>query len=78
MVNAHPTSYLLLVSFDLKTEKRFLLKENTPPIIVCINEYGFLSDGVTDSQFDFFIETNNLKGDQILYLPVGFEVVVYV
>ena len=78
IMNAQTTAYLLLVSFDLKTEKRFLLKENTPPIIVCINEYGFLSDGVTDSQFDFFIETNNLKGDQILYLPVGFEVVVYV
>lgn len=76
ILSTQTISYLLLVSFDLKTEKRFLLKEDTPPIIVCVNEYQTL--GENDSQFDFFIETNNLKADEILLLPAGFEVVVYV
>ena len=68
--------FLLRASFDLKIEKRFKLKNDRAPIEVCISEYGEL--GENDEVFDFFIESNSLKGDEILLLPAGKEVVIYV
>lgn len=64
--------FLLIKSFDLAIEKRFLLASNEAPIFTTIREYG------TVDQFDFFIETNNLKGNDILLMKSGREVVVYV
>lgn len=68
--------FLLQQSFDLLIEKRFILKNDQAPIITTINEYGDL--GENDSNFDFFIDTNELKGNDILLLKSGKEVVVYV
>ncbi|MCK5641500.1 MAG: hypothetical protein KAJ19_11910 [Gammaproteobacteria bacterium] len=68
--------YLLQASFDLAVEKRFLLDKPSSPIVITINEYGSLGDN--DSNFDLFIESNELKGNDILWLPAGREVVVYV
>ena len=68
--------YLLRASFDLKVEKRFKLKKDRSPIEITISEYGTL--GENDQNFDLFIASNNLKGDDILLLPAGREVVVYV
>lgn len=68
--------FLIQKSFDLKIEKRFLLKNDEAPIITTINEYGTL--GENDTNFDFFIETNQLKANDILLMKSGREVVVYV
>lgn len=68
--------YILSTVSGLKIEKRITLKEPTPPIIVAMREYG--GPGVDDENIDYFIKTNNLKGSEILLLPAGKEVVVYV
>lgn len=68
--------YILSSISSLKIEKRIVLKEPTPPIIVAMREYG--GPGIDDENIDFFIHTNNLKGNEILLLPAGKEVVVYV
>jgi hypothetical protein len=68
--------YLLISAFDLKVEKRFILDKPTLPIDITINEYGSLGDG--DSNFDLFISSNNLKGSDIILLPAGREVLIYV
>lgn len=65
-------AYLLRSSFDLAIEKRFALLKNRAPIEITITEYGDVE------QFDFFISTNSLTGDDILVLPAGREVVVYI
>jgi len=68
--------FLLLASFDLKIEKRFTLEKARAPIDVTISEYGSL--GENEENFDLFISSNNLKNREILLLPAGKEVVVYV
>jgi hypothetical protein len=68
--------YLLLAAFNLKVEKRFTLDEARAPIEITITEYGEL--GEEDSNFDLFIDANSLKNNEILLLPAGREVVVYV
>ncbi len=69
-------AFALQTSFSLKIEKRFTLKEDKSPIQITIEEYGEL--GGSDENFDFFINTNDLQGSDILLLPSGREVVVYV
>lgn len=68
--------YLLIVAFDLRVEKRFTLDGPRAPIEIVITEYGDL--GNNDENLDLFIESNRLKGDDILLLPTGREVVIYV
>lgn len=68
--------YLVKTSFDLKIEKRFTITRDRAPIEITISEYGTLGDA--DEMFDFFISTNALEGFDILLLPAGREVVVYV
>lgn len=74
-ITADVTQYLLEASFDLAVEKRFTLNRERAPIEITITEYGGLGDD--DSQFDLFITSNQLKGDDILLLPAGREVVIY-
>lgn len=69
-------AYLLSISFNLPVEKRITLDRPRAPIEITITEYGGL--GPADSLFDFFITTNHLKGNEILSLPAGRQVVVYV
>jgi len=68
--------YLLEASYDLAVEKKILLKRPRAPIEITISEYGEL--GPDDAFFDLFIASNNLKGSDILLLPAGREVVIYV
>jgi len=68
--------YLLLALFDLKIEKRFTIERDRAPIEITITEYGDL--GENDINFDLFISSNELKGNDILLLKAGTEVVVYV
>ena len=65
----------LVAAFDLKIEKRFVLDRNRSPMEITVTEYGTLDN---DVNLDLFIQSNNLHGDQILLIPAGTEVVVYV
>lgn len=59
---------ILRRSFDLSAAKRITLRRDRAPIEIALTE------GV---DFDVFIASNALKGDEILLLPTGREVVVY-
>jgi len=67
--------YLFISAYDLKVERRFVLEEPDAPIQIAANEYGGF--GENDSNFDLFIESNDLHGNDILWLPAGTEVVIY-
>ena len=69
-------AYLLRSAFDLSIEKRFILEKMRAPIEITISEYGDL--GEDDLNFDLFVDSNGLKGNEILILPEGREVLVYV
>lgn len=73
---AQAVAYLLRSAFDLSVEKRFVLKKQRAPIEIAISEYGGL--GEDDINFDIFVDSNGLKGNEILILPEGREVVVYI
>ncbi len=72
---ATANQYLLELAPSLKVEKRIILDRPRSPIEITITEYGTLGDN--DENFDLFLETNELKKDQILMLDRGSEVVVY-
>lgn len=76
IITAEAISYLLISSFDLAIEKRFILEKPRASIEITITEYGTL--GLDDVNYDTFIDSNKLKGNDILLLPAGREVVVYV
>lgn len=78
VANLVSTSLKFLISSlgDLAVEKVIKINEPTSPLSVALNEYGGPGDG--DANFDFFIETNKLKGNEIILLPAGKEVIVYV
>lgn len=67
--------YLISQFFNLKTEKRFTIKKARSPLEITVTEYGSL--GENDSNYDLFLTSNNLIGDNILLLPAGTEVVIY-
>lgn len=75
-LNALTMQYLLRAAFDLKVEKRFTLDRRRNPVMVAIEEYGSLGDG--DKNIDLFIDSNKLEGDELLIMPKGRELVVYV
>lgn len=68
--------YLMSSIYNLNIEKRFIIQEPRAPIEITISEYGDLGDN--DSNLDLFIRTNSLKGPELLLLPRGKEVVIYV
>ena len=68
-------AYLLRSAFDLSIEKRFILEKMRAPMEITIKEYGDL--GEDDINFHLFVDSNGLKGNDILILPSGREVLVY-
>ena len=70
------TDYLLQASFGLAVEKIIVLNRPMTPADVVVQEYG--THGEEDSNLTLFIESNELKATDILLLPAGREVVVYV
>lgn len=76
LLMAQTIAFLLQRTFALAIEKRFILDRQRAPIEITITEYGSL--GIDDINFDLFITTNSLLGNDILILPAGREVVVYV
>lgn len=69
----HTVAELLLRrSFDLAAARRFTLARYRAPVDIAAEKYGDLD------HLDFFISSNGLKGTDILLLPPGREVVVYI
>jgi prophage DNA circulation protein len=68
LLMAQTANLLLRRSYDLSVARRFTLSRNRAPVEISITE------GV---DLDLFIASNHLKGDEILLLPAGRQVVVY-
>ena len=65
--------FLVEISFSLKQERRMVLTRNRTVIDLAHEFYGDI-----DGKLDFFIETNNLNGDEILEVLKGFNAVYFV
>lgn len=76
LIITQASEYLLKRSLDLSFEKTIILKEPRTPIEITITEYGDL--GENESNYDLFLSSNKLKGNDILILQAGTAVVVYV
>ena len=74
-LTAQTVRFLLISSFDLKVERRFVLDQPRNPLEIAVTEYGGFGEG--DSNIDLFIRSNELTGNEIYLLPAGREVVVY-
>lgn len=68
--------YLISQFYNLKSEKIFTLKNRRSPLEIAVTEYGEL--GEDDFYYNLFLTSNNLSGKDILLLPAGREVLVYV
>ena len=64
--------FLVELSFTLAQERRITLDRPRTLIDLVAELYGDV-----DSQLDFFIDTNDLSGDEIIELPAGREIVYY-
>lgn len=64
--------FLVEISFTLKQERRIVLDRNRTIIDLVSEVYGSIDD-----QLDFFINSNDLSGSEILELPKGREIVYY-
>lgn len=78
LINLYTLCFQLLVSqfYNLSVEKRITLKNPRSPIEITVTEYGSL--GLNDVNYDLFLNSNELTADEILLLPTGKEVVIYV
>jgi len=65
--------FLVEISFTLKQERIITLDRSRTVIDLIAELYG-----VVDSELDFFINSNNLSGSEILELPEGREILYYV
>jgi prophage DNA circulation protein len=65
--------FLVDISFSLKQERRLVLDRPRTFIDLVAELYG-----ATDAEYDFFIQSNDLSGDEIIELPRGREIVFYV
>jgi len=61
-------------AFDLKAEKKFILKNNSDAVTLCYEHYG----KVDSDTLDYFILTNKLCCDEFIEIARGREIVVYV
>jgi hypothetical protein len=64
--------YLLDAFYDLRIEKVFYLSVPSTPIRLAIENYGNAEQGL-----DTIIDTNELTGDELIWLPAGKRIVVY-
>jgi hypothetical protein len=68
--------FLLQAIYNTQTERRIVLTRPCAPYEIAITEYG--SDAASaDDDFELFLTSNQLSGDDILLLLPGREVVVY-
>jgi hypothetical protein len=71
-------AFLSRLIFDLKIAKRFTLDRPRHPGEIVVTEYSPADSSTYDALYDLFIASNNLIGNDIILLPAGREVVVYV
>lgn len=78
LINLYTQSlqYLFAQFYQLSAEKIITIQKNRSPIEITVTEYGTL--GENDENYNLFLQSNGLTGDEILLLPAGREVVVYV
>lgn len=67
------TAYIVDLSFSLQQERVIFTDRNRNMIELSAELYG-----VTDSRLDFFMNSNNLTGSEILEIPKGREIRYYV
>ncbi len=65
--------FLIDISFSLAQERTVVLDRPRTFFDLCGQLYGNV-----DESLDFFINSNNLSGDELIELPIGREVVYYV
>jgi hypothetical protein len=65
--------FLVEISFTLKQERSIVLNRARNFGELCAELYGEL-----DPQYDFFINSNNLSGSEIIEIPKGRTIVYYV
>lgn len=75
---AETQAYLGEVSFSLKAVKTYPLASGRASIEIAMSEYGEKGVPWDDANLDLFINSNNLIGNDILWLPAGRQVVIYV
>lgn len=68
--------YLVEISFNLKQERVLVLE--SPTTIINLIHQLYPVDTVIDDELDFFIQSNDLTGSEILEIPRGRKVVYYV
>ncbi|RPI64784.1 MAG: hypothetical protein EHM48_00035 [Planctomycetaceae bacterium] len=68
--------YLTIQFYNLRAEKRFTVTTPRSPLEITVTEYGSLGD--RDANYDLFIRSNQLAGNEILLIQPGREVVIYV
>jgi len=64
---------LVEISFSLKQERRFTLQHPRTMIDLTAELYGEV-----DAQLDFFIDSNDLSGSEMIEIPRGREIVFYI
>lgn len=64
--------YMQVIIGDLRIEKKITLKFSQSTAKLCIEEYGTLD------KYDELIASNNLKSSEILWLPAGKEIIIYI
>jgi hypothetical protein len=70
-------AYLQTMLFDLKAAKTYTLQTGRSTLEVAMAEYGVPGKTWDDALYDKFLATNGLHGSQILWLPAGTRVTVY-
>ncbi len=68
-------AYLLSSSFDLKAERRLVLDRPRVPVDLAMELYS--GPGENDENINLFLDSNDLHGNDILWLPALREVVFY-
>lgn len=74
LISAQAAAYLVRASYDLPVEKRVTVGRWRSPLEVFITETG----STDETLFDAFLLNNQIKGNDILCLPPGKTVTVYV
>jgi len=69
--------YLQWLLFDLKATKTYTLQTGRSTLEIAMSEYGVPGTPWLDQYYDLFIQSNNLHGNDILWLPAGRRITVY-
>lgn len=78
LINLYTLCFRFLIEqfYNLSVEKRITLTRPRSPLEITVTEYGSL--GQDDVFYDLFLNSNELTANEILLLPPGKEIVVYV